>query len=382
MMSKSLQHKEPSPQLIFKTNYWFAIISATVGFLLYANTIMHNYVLDDKAAIVDNEYVTEGISGIPKIMTLDLWHSENANLGYYRPVSLITFAIENQFFPKNPHVSHLGNVFLYALTGFFLCLLLMNIFKHIHPVFSFIVTLLFIAHPIHTEVVANLKSRDEIFSFLNLIIAVLVFLEAFKSKVTNYKLLFISSVFFYLALLSKETATVGLFIIPLILFFFFNLTLKQSLIRSIPFLAIFLIFQFHKYLALGSISAQIPNDIVNYPYMAAGEKFSSTILIFMHYLQLIIFPHPLSYDYSYNQIPAMKFNLLTLLGLLLLIALSYVLLRGASKKNYFGLWRILFLYYTQPCSYICFGEGRNPCGKIFICSFLRTVHYRWMDYLF
>ncbi|MGQ0829178.1 MAG: tetratricopeptide repeat protein [Bacteroidota bacterium] len=357
MKLKKFQGQEQVPRHIFKPNGWFAIISAIVGLLLYSNTITHNYVLDDRIAILENKYVMDGISGIPKILTIDFWHFQNANLGYYRPLSLITFAIENQFFPEKPQVSHLGNVILYALTGFFLCLLLMSIFKHVHPVFSFVVTLLFIAHPIHTEVVANIKSRDEILSFLNLIIAFFILLKAYKTKATNYKLLFISCIFFYLALLSKETALAGLFVIPLILFFSFDLTLKQSLTRSIPFLALFLIFQFQKYLALGSISGHVPNDIVNYPYMLAGQKFSSSILIFLHYLRLTIFPHPLSYDYAYNQIPATKFNFLILIGFLLVIALIYIILRGIKKKSSPAFGGFFFLITLSPALIFVLARG-------------------------
>ena len=121
-----MQKPKQSASPTFKPNIWLAVISALVGFLLYANTIKHDYVLDDVGAITGNEYVMDGIKGIPKILSVGMWHFDNVNLGYYRPLSMITFAIENQFFPKNPHVSHLGNVLLYAITGFFLCLLLID----------------------------------------------------------------------------------------------------------------------------------------------------------------------------------------------------------------------------------------------------------------
>lgn len=290
---KTFQQKQQKPKQpslpIFKPNLWFAVISAVVGFCLYINTVKHDYVLDDVGAITGNEYVMEGISGIPKILSVGMWHFDNVNLGYYRPLSMITFAIENEFFPNNPHVSHLGNVILYAMTGFFLCLLLMNLFKNFHPLFSFIVTLLFIAHPIHTEVVANIKSRDEILAFLNLIIAVFILLVVHKQQTTNYKLVFLSCIFFYLALLSKESAMTGLLIAPLILFFSCNLTIKQALIKTIPFALMIFIFQMHKYGVLGTVTGQIPKDIVNYPYTEAGTKLSSMFLIFLHCIRLIIF---------------------------------------------------------------------------------------------
>jgi len=352
------QKPKPSVVPVFKPNIWLAVIAAVVGFCLYANTIKHDYVLDDVGAITGNEYVTQGISGIPKILSVGMWHFDNVNLGYYRPFSMITFAIENQFFPKNPHVSHLGNVLLYAMSGFFLCLLLMNLFKNFHPIFSFIVTLLFLAHPIHTEVVANIKSRDEILAFLNLIIGIFILLLAYKHPKTNFKLLLLSCVFFYIALLSKESAMTGLLIAPLILFFSNNLTIKQALLKTIPFALMILVFQFHKYEVLGSLSGQIPKDIVNYPYTEAGAKLPTTFLIFLHCIKMVLLPHPLSYDYSYNQIPAGSFaSAGVLFGFLIAIALVYFSFKEVLKKSPLAFGILIFGITLAPALAFVFLRG-------------------------
>lgn len=352
------QKQKQSVLPVFKPNIWLAIICGIIAFTLYMNTVKHEYVLDDVGAITGNEYVMEGFSGIPKILSVGMWHFDNVNLGYYRPLSMITFAIENEFFPKNPHVSHLGNVILYALTGFFLCLLLMNFFRNLNPIFSFIISLLFIAHPIHTEVVANIKSRDEILAFLNLIIAILILLVVHKQQNINYKLVFLSCIFFYLALLSKESAMTGLLIAPLVLFFSYNITIKQVLIKTIPFALMILLFQFHKYEVLGTVTGQIPKDIVNYPYTEAGTKLSSTFLIFINCIRLIIFPHPLSYDYSYNQIPSAGFGSpLVLLGFFIAAALAYFSIKGLLKKSVLACGVSIFCITLAPALAFVFLRG-------------------------
>ncbi|HEY4798850.1 MAG TPA: tetratricopeptide repeat protein, partial [Bacteroidia bacterium] len=352
------QMPKPAALPVFKPNIWLALICGVVGFLLYINTLRHDYVLDDAGAITGNEFVMQGISGIPKILNVGMWHFDNVNLGYYRPLSMITFAIENQFFPNRPHISHLGNVILYALTGFFLCLLLMNLFRNFHPVFSFIITLLFLAHPVHTEVVANIKSRDEILAFLNLIIAAFLLLLAHRERKTNFKLVVLSCVFFYLALLSKESAMTGLLIAPLMLFFSYNLTIKQALIKTIPFAVMILLFQFHKFEVLGSVTGQIPKDIVNYPYTEAGTKLPTTFLIFLHCIRLIVFPHPLSYDYSYNQIPSAGFgSAVFLFGFLVAAALAYFSFKGLLKKNILAFGVLIFCVTLAPALAFVFLRG-------------------------
>ncbi len=334
------------------------MISAAAGFLLYMNTIKHEYVLDDVGAITGNEYVMEGLSGIPKILSVGMWHFDNVQLGYYRPLSMITFAIENEFFPGNPHASHLGNVILYAMTGFFLCLLLMTLFRNFHPVFAFIVTLLFIAHPIHTEVVANIKSRDEILAFLNLIIASFTLLFALRNQKTHPGLLLVSCVFYYLALLSKESAMTGLLLAPLMIFFSNSSTRKQLILGVLSFSVMILIFQIHKFSVLGTISGHVPKDIVNYPYTEAGTKFPSTFAIFLHCIKLIVFPHPLSYDYSYNQIPATGLGSpVFLFGLLVAGALAYFSLKGLLKRSTLAFGVLLFCVTLAPALAFVFLRG-------------------------
>ena len=100
----------------FPINHLVGIILGLIAFLLYSNTTNFTYVLDDSAAIVENQFVKKGIAGIPDLLKSDFWHFSNLKLGYYRPLSLVTFAIEQQFFNGNPHISHFVNVAIYAFT--------------------------------------------------------------------------------------------------------------------------------------------------------------------------------------------------------------------------------------------------------------------------
>ncbi|MDB5282229.1 MAG: hypothetical protein JWO06_1304, partial [Bacteroidota bacterium] len=328
------KQQKPGPQIVFEPKMWFAVISAAVGFLLYANTIGNNYVLDDNGIILDNQYIQQGFKGLGGIFTTDVWHFQNVDLGYCRPLSLATFAIENQFFGQNPHVSHFDNLLLFALTGFFLCLLLMRVFRNYNPLFALVISLLFLAHPVHTEVVANIKSRDEILSFLNLVIAIYILLRAVSTSATNYKLLALSGFFFYLALLSKETALIGFILVPVILFFTGKYNLKEILVRTVPFIVLVLVFQLQKYAVLGSISGSGMKDLMNYPYTDPGAKLPSMFLIFSWCIKLLLIPYPLSYSYAYNQIPAADWtNFGTFAGVLFAVTLVYFVYKGANKKS-------------------------------------------------
>ena len=179
-----------------------AILLALLGLALYGNTFKHEYAFDDVMAIVDNEYVQQGLAGIPQILTTDAYQSylEKKNGsnqlagGRYRPLSLVTFAVEQQALGINTetdakakdaklisdmHARHVVNVLLYILSVVVLLYFLRYVVLPGQPMVAFVAALLFTVHPIHTEVVANVKSRDEILSVLFIS---LTFIKAFRYR--------------------------------------------------------------------------------------------------------------------------------------------------------------------------------------------------------
>jgi len=181
---KALSVKEPEPVKAININrfYIYGII-VLFAFILYGNTIPNDYALDDAMVITDNKYTQKGIEGIKNIFLYDSFKGFSETYlngvagGRYRPLSIATFAFEHQFFGNNPHISHFINVCLYAIT----CVLLFIILSALLKKFSqsswynsipFIASVLFLAHPVHTEVVANIQFLDELlslpFSFIRL----------------------------------------------------------------------------------------------------------------------------------------------------------------------------------------------------------------------
>src|SRR5262245_33936908 len=144
-----------------------ALLIFSFSFVLYASSISFDFVLDDEASVKENTLVQQGISAIPTLLKTDSWHGAEmgVKIPIYRPGSFVMFAVIWQFFPDSPHVYHFVNVLLYAVTCALLFLLLRKLFSKQSILFPFAVALLYAAHPIHTEVVSNIKSADEILCF-------------------------------------------------------------------------------------------------------------------------------------------------------------------------------------------------------------------------
>lgn len=312
------------------------------AFILYGNTISHEFALDDLPQIVNHKLVQAGWDGIPKLFTQNYWAASGLNLGYYRPLSHISFALENAIHGNNPMIMHLMNVLLYAFTGMAVFALLSALFRKM-PFFVLIATLIFMAHPIHTEVVANIKSRDEMLSFFNGIIALLLVFNFSKSK--NRVSLVFALFFYFLALLSKETAMTTLAVIPFMLFFFTPKKGGYIAWVTLAFIAVSVGFLFMKYAFIGTVSGSPPIDLNNYPYRDVSLRIPTTLYIFGFYLFRLIFPFRLMYDYSYNQVPEAGWsNPVVWLSLILLAMLIVIAVKNLKRRNiisfaiiYFGI---------------------------------------------
>ena len=355
-MSKSKKPKHQKVKITelkskAKPKKWLLFIPVFFAFILYGNTLNNGYVLDDGIAILQNTHVQAGLQGIPKIFTTNFLNGVNGfNDGLYRPSVLMTFAIEHQVAGNNPAFSHFINVLLYSLCGVFLFLLMRAFFKEQSPFIPLVLTLLFLAHPVHTEAVANLKGRDEILAFLNFTISGFFLYRYIDQGKTT---LFIGSLFFFLlAMLSKESAVTLILVFPLMLYFS----------RAISMRRILSVFGFFALVAIVELAWRthvlnsMPNpmdpgiiSVLNNSVLAAPNltgRLATGIFIQGLYLLKIVFPHPLLHDYSFNQIPATSFSNPLVIGILILSAAFLVFfIRGLKQKKPYS-FGIAFYFIT------------------------------------
>ena len=143
------------------------ILLGIISCLVYANTLKNGFVLDDGAIITGNSLVKKGIPAIPEILSTPYHHGQFSKTSndLYRPLSLVMFATEYQLFKEHPLPFHLINILLFTCCVILLFFFLDALFERKKTAAAFIASLLFALHPIHTEVVANIKSRDELLCF-------------------------------------------------------------------------------------------------------------------------------------------------------------------------------------------------------------------------
>jgi hypothetical protein len=295
-------------------------LPAVLGFMLYLLTLGHGFVLDDNLVITRNVHVQEGLAGIPKILSTNYAHGHQGvgfNDGLYRPLSLVTFAMEKAFFGLSPAISHFLQALLYGL----LILALMAWLNSLFPNSSWVwwSLLLFAAHPIHTEVVANLKSRDEILALLFFALSA----WHYNTWLLNSKLIngLACLLFLTLALFSKESAITFLALFPLMLWYQ-NGGLKKHWFQLLWLFIPAIIFLGIRFIVLsnaGTVDSGVTGILQNTLSTtdSINERLGTAASIQWFYLQKLFVPINLSSDYSYNAIPLQGlFGLEAILGML------------------------------------------------------------------
>lgn len=242
----------------FKNKYAPFIVLILLGLIFNLTSLNNEYALDDGIIIHQNDHVIKGTAGIKGIITKDAYESFYRRMnatdqlagGRYRPLSVVSFAIEQEFIQpyrsglfsqpqdlngngklddgkvkpvqgglenyeyndftdlngdgvaqnnecnacwdlnkdfkntpdedinndgvynevdcqvKGASLRHFVNIITFIIGILMLFLVFRNyMFKDNHDL-AFLSALLFLMHPLHSEAIANVKSRDEIFSLI------------------------------------------------------------------------------------------------------------------------------------------------------------------------------------------------------------------------
>lgn len=395
----------------------YAVLTC-VCLALYANTFGHQFALDDNIVICKNEYVLRGLAGIPDIFRNDVFDSyrrqmnstEQLTGGRYRPLSVASYAVEQELIgtrrgavyepgcwdvDKNNRqdpgedvnadgvyndkdcrgrgfpLRHVVNVFLYAVACCLLFLFLKSVVFEKSPQTALIVSLLFAAHPVHTEVVANVKSRDEILSCVFILLTlILVHRHDAKRRIPAAVLACLA---YFCALLSKEYGVVVLLVAPLSLYLFRANGLS---VRRVAPIMVGLVLVFGGYYGIRSRSimgrSDLPaTELMNNPYQLASseQRLASKLFIPLKYLTLQVLPHPLCSDYGYKSIPYQDFSSARVwMSILVLAGMLAALFVALRKRHWVAFALAVYLLPLLLVTNIIFNVGATMGERLIFHS--------------
>lgn len=357
----------------FLSTKWPGILVLfALSYILYFQSISYGYVLDDKIVITENAYTKKGFQGIYELFSTESFQGyfgEQKDLvagARYRPLSIVSFALEYGILGGlHPGVSHFINILLYALSAVLLyrILLLMlplNKEKKWWWQIAFVASILWLAHPVHSEAVANIKGRDEVLSLLFALMALYYsFLYIIKDK---WVYLLVSFVTFFIGLMSKEGAITFLGIIPVSLYFFSKTNVKKIFSILLVLFTGALAYLLIRYNVIGYFlsSGKEITDLMNNPFyeMSMAEKSATIMYTLFEYLRLSFFPLTLTHDYYPFHIPTVHWgHWKVLTSFALHIIMLFIAFRGLQRKRITAYSILFYIMAISIASNIVFPVG-------------------------
>ena len=296
---------------------WHVRLLLAVAILIYANTLVNNFTMDDELYVLRNPAVIHP--------TLHALFSANPITNVFRPVTFGSFAVEWFLIGAHPVWYHLQNLLLHAAVTWLLYLLLLKLLEGSAQAanVAFVAALLFAVHPIHTEAVASIVGRAELYAAGFLIAAWLLHL---KDRPIG------AAVCFVLALLSKEPAVVFL---PLILISDYAIGKLKPISRYATVAGITAVYLGLLWKIQSGRFGPKDISIIDNPLakLPADYRIANAIRIGWKYIGLHFYPGALSCDYSYNAVLLYAMRWQTLVPAIAAVILLGMWVRAVLKRK-------------------------------------------------
>jgi tetratricopeptide (TPR) repeat protein len=314
------------------------VIITLLVVIAYFPTFSGDFILDDNPLIKNNIFIKSlhPVSSylIQEDGIVDRKDMGDFHSGYYRPLINLTYSIDYKLWGMNAPGFRTTNLILHLFCCFILFRLIILILKDQQP--AFWITLLFALHPINTESVSWVISRN------NILVAIFILLSFYCYIIwwekNNYIAWTVSIITFFIALLSKEF---GIMLLPI--FFLYHRFLsgqEQEILRELssylPFIGALVLYFFLRKNVTGAFLT--PFDM---------NKLLSSIyfipyLIFWN-LKLIFVPSKLQFFYLDYPSSMIQWQPVLSIVLFLLLVIFFWIYRRNNILLFTGLSFLVFI---------------------------------------
>jgi len=192
-----------------KTKIFYPFVLPILALLAYFPTLSGEFILDDRPLVQNNAYIKSLHTPVSYLSQED-----GAGTGYYRPLVNFTYWLDYAIWGMDGKRFRASNLFYHLVACLLFFLIMQRITGDSHV--SFWIAALFAVHPVNTEAVSWVSSRNNILVTVFGLASFHFFLKADEKSSAGYGSL--SLIFFAGALLSKEF---GLLLLPIFLLWSF-----------------------------------------------------------------------------------------------------------------------------------------------------------------
>src|SRR3990167_6842711 len=166
-----------SSRLIKNNSVLLPILVSLISFLVYLNTLHHQFVFDDFRVITNNPYIKDW-KYFPALFNHD-YFKISGELSY-RPLVTLSYFIDYAIWHLNPFGFHLTNLIIHTLNTFIVYLLLFKITRRFN--LTVLSCLFFSIHPILTETVNSVGFREDLLCATFFLLTVFFYVKSYTSK--------------------------------------------------------------------------------------------------------------------------------------------------------------------------------------------------------
>lgn len=311
-----------------RSNYILILLLGLIAFSVYINSLHGNFLIDDQPGILNNarihdfkayfsKYFSLHPGVLDEVVRVFIWHISGANPYYFHLFYVLI---------------HVGCVILL----FILC----NVLFH-HVALSFLSSLIFAIHPIHTEAVSWISGGNYAFSSLFFIAAMIFYVKSERS----FSFLALSVLSFALCLSVGNAAST----LP-IMFILYDLFFRKAQVKTLSrmrLLVFFLILAI-ALLFLGTFFVS-RNKFIHMIFYYRGFGYLVVIAkAFAYYLKILYLPlaRGLFHSFAFNTFEIQKISpaFFVAIGILVIAIFSFFRYRRSFPALSFGIAWFLVTY--------------------------------------
>jgi len=305
-------------------------IIVILGLAVYANSLTGTFVFDDDYLVKNNLFI-RSFSNVKNIFT----HTIGSGAGHpfiaYRPMQILSYAVDYSWWGLDPRGYHLTNVILHIAAAVCLWMFVNVIFEK--WILSLCTAGLFVVHPVHTEAVSYISGRADSLACIFILLSFIYYLRSLHSDVLGrYAVMYIS---FIAALLSRE---ISLFfpLAILIYHYVFKQKIKLKIYFSLVIISL-------AYLIVRLYALKVPIMPLSVT-SSFFQRVPGFFIAVINYFRILILPIHLHMEYSARlfRYTSPKF-LLGVILLILVIIKAYKARERDPVLSFSIFWFILWL---------------------------------------
>jgi len=307
------------------------LLVVALALIAYANTLGNGFAFDDITAVRDNLQLQR--DALSALFTNDYWsgfHGDRS--GLYRPLTSLSYALQQRLFGNDAFYFHLINTLLHAACAWGLYRFVRRLIRR--DALALLSALLFAGHSAASESVCAIVGRADLLAAGLGLVALRLHL------CTTARSAFAAAFFLGMALLSKESAIALLALLLLTDLFQYRSFSRKCYSRSYWIYGlVILLYLLWRHHILGSLTIgdidPLDNPLITAPLHL--RIFDATAIVF-RYLGLLVLPAHLSADYSHAALPISS----TLVSLQLPLVAGGVILLAALFYSCFRRLPVVF----------------------------------------